>query len=166
LHINLFPCGDQQTVTTIRTTLRAASDCGFPAERIIFEVTESEQLTDHRRLIDIIKLYQQFGFQTALDDFGTGYSGLRLLAEFHPQYLKLDRNLIADIHDSEVKQTIFQGIQLICRKLDIRMMAEGVEKPEEYLWLRRAGVNFFQGFYFAEPAFEALPEVARERFRV
>jgi EAL domain-containing protein (putative c-di-GMP-specific phosphodiesterase class I) len=46
------------------------------------------------------------------------------------------------------------------------MMAEGVEKAEEYDWLRRAGVNFFQGFYFAKPAFEALPEVAGDLFSV
>ncbi|HEY2980542.1 MAG TPA: EAL domain-containing protein, partial [Anaerolineales bacterium] len=67
---------------------------------------------------------------------------------------------------SEVKQIIFQGIGLICGKLNIQMMAEGVEKAEEFEWLRRSGVNFFQGYYFARPAFEALPEVARELFAI
>jgi EAL domain-containing protein (putative c-di-GMP-specific phosphodiesterase class I) len=166
LNINLFAFGSDQTATTIRATLQAARACGIPAENIIFEVTESEQLTDHRRLIDIVRLYRHFGFQTALDDFGTGYSGLKLLVEYQPHYLKLDRNLIADIHRKEVKQTIFQGIQLICGKLGIKMMAEGVEQAEEFCWLRRAGVTYFQGFYFAAPAFEELPEVAGERFSI
>jgi EAL domain-containing protein (putative c-di-GMP-specific phosphodiesterase class I) len=166
LNINLFPYETYQTRMNIRATLQAALDCGFPADKIIFEVTESEQLTDHRRLIDIIRMYQLFGFRTALDDFGTGYSGLKLLVQYQPNYIKLDRNLIADIHENEVKQTIFHGINLICNKLKIRIMAEGVERAEEYDWLRRVGVNYFQGFYFAKPAFEALPEVAGELFAV
>lgn len=166
LHINLFPFGMYQTGMNIRATIQAAVDYGFPAGNIIFEVTESEKLTDQRRLIDIIKMYQRFGFQTAIDDFGTGYSGLKLLVEYHPNYLKLDRNLIADIHQSEVKQVIFQGIRFICERLNIELMAEGIEKPEEFHWLRLAGVNYFQGFYFAAPAFEALPEVARELFAI
>ena len=166
LNINLLPFGTYQTGMSIRATLQAAFDHDFPVENIVFEITESEMLTDHRRLIDIIKMYQEFGFQTAIDDFGTGYSGLKLLVEYHPNYLKLDRNLIADIHQSEVKQAIFQGIGLICNRLNIKMMAEGIEKADEFDWLRRAGVNFFQGYYFAPPAFEALPEVATELFSV
>ncbi len=166
LNINLLPFGTYQTGMNIRATMQAAVDFDFPVENIVFEITESEMLTDHRRLIDIIKMYQEFGFQTAIDDFGTGYSGLKLLVEYHPNYLKLDRNLIADIHQNEVKQAIFQGIGLICNRLKIEMMGEGIEKPEEFDWLRRAGVNYFQGYYFARPAFEALPEVARELFAI
>jgi EAL domain-containing protein (putative c-di-GMP-specific phosphodiesterase class I) len=166
LNLNLFPFGTYQTGMNIRATLRAAVSCGFPAENIIFEVTESERLTDHRRLVDIIKMYHEFGFRTAIDDFGTGYSGLNLLVEYQPNFLKLDRNLIADIHASEVKQTIFQGIGFICNKLNIDIMAEGVEKAEEFRWLRDAGVSLFQGYYFARPAFEALPEVPQELFQV
>jgi len=166
LHINLLPFGTIQTNSNIHATLKTSAECGFPLEHIVFEITESETLTDQRRLIDIIKLYQDFSFQTAIDDFGTGYSGLKLLVEYQPNFVKLDRNLIADIHENEVKQTILQGIKLICRKLRIEMMAEGVEKAEEYSWLRALGVNFFQGFYFACPAFEALPDVSAASFCV
>jgi EAL domain-containing protein (putative c-di-GMP-specific phosphodiesterase class I) len=160
LNINLLPFGSYQTGMNIRATLRASENFGFPIENIVFEVTESEMLTDHRRLIDIIKMYQEFGFQTAIDDFGTGYSGLKLLVEYQPNYVKLDRNLIADIHGNEVKQTVVQGIGFICKKLGVGLMAEGVERFEEFSWLRGAGVSLFQGYYFAPPAFEALPEVA------
>ncbi len=160
LNINLLPFGSYQTGMNIRATLRASESFGFPIQNIVFEVTESEMLTDHRRLIDIIKMYQEFGFQTAIDDFGTGYSGLKLLVEYQPSYVKLDRHLIADIHANEIKQTVVQGIGFICKKLGVGLMAEGVEKFEEYSWLRGTGVNLFQGYYFAEPAFESLPEVA------
>ncbi len=166
LNINLLPFGTYQTGMNIRATLQAAVDHNFPVENIVFEITESEMLTDQRRLIDIIRMYQEFGFQTAIDDFGTGYSGLKLLIEYQPNFLKLDRNLIADIDQSEVKQAIFHGIGLICGRLGIEMMAEGIEKAAEFDWLRRAGVNYFQGFYFAPPAFEALPDVALELFAI
>ncbi len=164
LNINLLPFGSYQTGMNIRATLRASENFGFPIQNIVFEVTESEMLTDHRRLIDIIKMYQEFGFQTAIDDFGTGYSGLKLLVEYQPSYVKLDRHLIADIHSNEIKQTVVQGIGFICKKLGVGLMAEGVEKFEEYSWLRESGVNLFQGYYFAEPAFEALPEVAHRLY--
>ena len=166
LHINLLPFGNYLTNTNIHETVKASVECGFPLENIVFEITESETLTDQRRLIDIIKLYRDFSFQTAIDDFGTGYSGIKLLIEYQPNFVKLDRYLIENIHENEVRQTILQGIQLICRKLNIEMMAEGVEKAEEYSWLRALGVKFFQGYYFACPAFEALPEVPSESFYV
>jgi EAL domain-containing protein (putative c-di-GMP-specific phosphodiesterase class I) len=82
-----------------------------------------------------------------------------MLAEYQPNYIKLDRNIIADIHENYVKQTIVKGIGSICKQLCIEMIAEGVEKVEEYQWLRQAGINIFQGYYFARPAFESLAEV-------
>lgn len=164
LHINLLPFGDTLTNMNIYTTMRTSAECGFPLENIIFEITEDEVLTDHRNLIEIIRLYQGYNFRTAIDDFGTGYSGLKLLVHYQPQYVKIDRSLIANIEEDEVKKVIFQGISLICRKLGIEMMAEGVERAEEYAWLRSMGVNYFQGFYFAFPAFEELPEVSRGLF--
>jgi EAL domain-containing protein (putative c-di-GMP-specific phosphodiesterase class I) len=166
LHINLLPFGDTLTSMNINATLRASAECGFPLENIIFEITEDEELTDHRNLIDIIKLYHGFNFRTAIDDFGTGYSGLKLLVRYQPHYVKLDRSLIANIDEDEVKQIVFQGIGLICRKLGVEVMAEGVERVEEYAWLRSMGVNYFQGYYFAFPAFEELPEVSTGLFNL
>ena len=67
--------------------------------------------------------------------------------------------MISNIHWDKVKQSIFSGIQKMCAQLSIHIVAEGVETAEEYNWLGNEGVNFFQGFYFAEPAFESLPSV-------
>jgi len=166
LNINLFPKAAYLARANIRATLRASLHHGFPVENIVFEVSEAGRLIDYRRLINIFKSHQEFGFQTAIDDFGTGYSGLKLLVEFQPNYLKLDRNLIADIHQEPVKQSIVRGIHRVCRELSIVMMAEGVEKAEEYRWLHAEGVNIFQGYYFARPAFEALCEVHPRLFAV
>ena len=159
LNINLLPKSIYLTGLNIRTTLQASLECGFPVENLVFEVSEAGRLKDYRRMINIFKSHQEYGFQTAIDDFGTGYSGLRLLVEYQPDFIKLDRNLIADIHQDHVRQTIVQAMGHVCRQLDIEMMAEGVEKAEEYHWLHRAGVNLFQGYYFARPVFEALSDV-------
>jgi EAL domain-containing protein (putative c-di-GMP-specific phosphodiesterase class I) len=115
-------------------------------------------------LLQYLQIIQDFGFKTAIDDFGVGYSGLKLLAQYQPNIIKLDRELISDIHSSLVKQSVFKGIQEICRPLSIEIIAEGVETAEEYHWLQEAGISIFQGFYFARPAFEALPDVANTLF--
>src|SRR5512142_936703 len=159
LNINLFPNAIHLTGMNIRATLQASFQEGFPVENLIFEVSEAERLIHYSRVVEIFKSYEDFGFQTAIDDFGTGYSGLRMLAEYQPNYIKLDRNIIADIHQNHVKQTIVKGVGSICKQLCIEIVAEGVEKAEEYEWLRGAGINLFQGYYFARPAFEALSEV-------
>jgi EAL domain-containing protein (putative c-di-GMP-specific phosphodiesterase class I) len=164
LNINLFPNAVNWTGLNIRTTLQASVKEGFPVENIIFEISEVEKFENYPRMIEIFKSYQDYGIQTAIDDFGTGYSGLRMLAEYQPNYIKLDRTLIADIHENYIKQTIVKGIGNICKQLSIEMMAEGVEIAEEYQWLRAVGINIFQGFYFAKPSFEALIDVQPRLF--
>lgn len=131
----------------------------FPVENIVFEITESEDLTGRQTLIRNLKLLQEFGFQTAIDDFGAGYSGLKLLMEYQPNYVKLDRHLISNIHADKVKQAVFWGVRQICDHLSIDLVAEGVENRDEYRWLEEAGIHLFQGYYFAKPAFEALPRI-------
>jgi EAL domain-containing protein (putative c-di-GMP-specific phosphodiesterase class I) len=160
LNINISAKGLYQVDLNIAATFIASRNNGFPVKNIIFEITESESLTDHRNLLKNLKILQDFGFTTAIDDFGMGYSGLKLLLEYQPNIIKLDRELVSDIHKNSVKQYIFSGIQRMCQKLSIDLVAEGVEKIEEYVWLYKEGIDFFQGFYFARPAFEALPIVA------
>lgn len=159
LHINFMPNAVYDPARCIRTTLAAAKECGFPTERIVFEVVESEQITDHAHLKRIIKYYSETGFLTAIDDFGAGYAGLNLLAEYQPHIIKLDRQLIIGIHDNYVKQVIVDAIIGVCNKLGMELLAEGVELEEEYHWLHRAGISLFQGYYFARPGFECLPQL-------
>lgn len=159
VNINFYPNAVYKPELCIRTTLAAAKEYGFPIERILFEVTEGEQITDHAHLLSIIREYQRLGFQTAIDDFGAGYAGLNLLAEMQTDFIKLDLQLIRDIDSHHPKQVIVKGILQVCRELSIRVIAECVETRAEYLWLKEAGITLFQGYYFARPGFECLPEV-------
>jgi EAL domain-containing protein (putative c-di-GMP-specific phosphodiesterase class I) len=164
LNLNLSAQSIYQTDLSIMTTFQASIQNGIPVENIVFEVLEMESLTDQRNLLQYLRLIQEFGFATAIDDFGAGYSGLKLLVEYQPNYIKLDRHLIGNINQDYVRQNVFSGIKHICERLAIEIVAEGVESAGEYHWLKEAGVSIFQGYYFARPAFEALPDVANKAF--
>lgn len=164
LNLNLLPNSAHGTSMGVFSTLRAALEQGFPPDRLVFEVSEAELLQHQTHLDGIFEAYREWGFLTAIDDFGAGYSGLRMLSDYQPNFIKLDRNLIADIRQNHVKQVIVRGIFSICSQLSIETIAEGVERAEEYHWLLDAGIHLFQGFYFGRPAFEALAPVPSALF--
>ncbi|WP_300656708.1 EAL domain-containing protein [Pseudomonas sp.] len=157
--INFMPNAVYRAETCIRATLEAARRYNFPLERIIFEVTEQEQVLDISHLTDILRAYRKQGFMTAIDDFGAGYAGLNLLADFQPDLIKLDMALIRGIDQDSVRQILVEATLQMCRKLDIRVIAEGIETTGELDALRDMGVELFQGYLFAKPGFEALPEI-------
>ncbi|MCP8900690.1 EAL domain-containing protein [Gilvimarinus xylanilyticus] len=159
LSINFLPNAVYRPELCIRTTLAAAREHNFPVERIMFEITEAEKVSDSAHLRRIVDYYQRSGFTTALDDFGAGYAGLNLLASFHPDVLKLDRELISGVDEAPVKKIILRHTLAMCRDLDIIPLAEGVETRAEFDTLVAMGVERFQGYFFARPGFEALPEV-------
>ncbi|MES2858206.1 MAG: EAL domain-containing protein [Pseudomonadota bacterium] len=158
--INFLPNAVYKAATCIRATLEAARQHGFPTSRLIFEITENEELVDKAHLKDIIREYRRQGFKTAIDDFGAGYAGLNLLAEFQPDIIKLDMALVRAIDSDPVRQAIVRGILGVCEALSIEVIAEGVETTAELTVLRGMGIGLFQGFLFAKPGFECLPEVA------
>ena len=143
LNLNLSAQSIYEIDLSIQTTFQASIQSGIPVENIIFEVLEMESLTDQRNLLQYLRLIQYFGFTTAIDDFGAAYSGLKLLAEYQPNFIKLDRFLIGNIQQDFVKQTVFAGVKHICEQLAIEIVAEGVENAEEYRWLCAAGISIF-----------------------
>jgi EAL domain-containing protein (putative c-di-GMP-specific phosphodiesterase class I) len=160
LSINFMPNAIYRPETCIRTTLEAAAELGFDQTRLMFEVNEGEQVIDRQHLRNIFAEYKRHGFKTAIDDFGAGYAGLNLLAQFQPDFIKLDMELVRDIDKDRVRQAIVSGIVETCRLLDMRIIAEGIESKAEFEFLRDKGIQLFQGYLFARPAYRALPEVS------
>ena len=113
-------------------------------------------MTDRPHLVNIFQEYHRFGFRTAIDDFGAGYAGLTLLSEFQPDIIKIDMELVRNIDTSLAKQAIVRGIVSMCATLDIRVLAEGIETPQERDLLHKAGIDLMQGYLFCRPAFKAL----------
>ena len=159
LSINFLPNAIYKPELCIRTTLEAARVHRFPVQRIIFEATEGEAISDSQRLVHILREYKHTGFLTAIDDFGAGYAGLNLLADFQPDIVKLDMGLVRGIDGSRPRQAIVRGILRMCQELAIRVLAEGVETPNERDCLIDEGVSLMQGYLFSRPAFEARGEI-------
>lgn len=160
LSINFMPKAVYEPAACLRATLLAARRCNFPTSSIMFEFTENEEVTDAEHLSNIITEYRRQGFYTAIDDFGAGHAGLGLLVEFQPDLIKIDMKLVRGIDSSPARQAVVTGVIGIAAKLGITVLAEGVETEAEFLFLKASGICLFQGYWFAEPAFEALPAVS------
>lgn len=159
LSINFLPNAIYKPERCIRTTLEAAKKYNFPIQNIMFEFTEVEKVEDTAHIKRVVDYYQSLGFKTATDDFGAGYSGLNLLADFQTDIIKLDMELIRDINSDKKRQLIVTHCLNMFKDLNITALAEGIETVEEYVWLKHAGVELMQGYLFAKPGFECLPNV-------
>ena len=151
LSINFMPNAVYEPAACIRATLAAAHRTGFDHSRLMFEFTENEPMRDSAHVGAIIAAYRKFGFLTALDDFGAGYAGLGLLAQFQPDLIKIDMELLRGVDGSRSRQAIVTGLMRIATDLGVQVIAEGVETAAEYEILTAIGVRLFQGYYFGRP---------------
>jgi blue light- and temperature-responsive anti-repressor len=159
LNLNFLPQGLYVSAASIGSTLQAAERNNLPVERIILEVIEGEVIADHAHFARLLNEFRGMGLKVAIDDFGAGYSGLNLLAEFQPDQVKIDMNLVRRIETHGPRQSIVRAVAQVCRDLGIDLVAEGVETVQEYSWLAEQGIRLFQGYLFAKPGFEIFPAV-------
>lgn len=156
LNINFMPNAVYEPMACLQKTIEAAMAHDFPTSLITFEFTENEEIIDHDHLINIINTYRELGFETAIDDFGAGYAGLSLLADFETDIVKIDRQLVDHVDQDHKRQAILIGLMKTAELLNLKVVCEGIERPEEYHFLRTIGVRYMQGYLFAKPALEKL----------
>ncbi|WP_433963792.1 EAL domain-containing protein [Tunturiibacter gelidiferens] len=142
--------------------VRLAKHYGLRTESLVLELSEGVRL-DGNELARIVDLHRKAGVVIAIDDFGAGYAGLSVLARCAPDVVKIDRELIKGIASNRAKKTIVEAFSKVCRKLRVKLIAEGVETVEEYLTLRGFGIRYMQGFLFARPAGCEIPQVRYPR---
>ena len=159
INVNLSPANLERSRKLVQKTLALTAKYKIDHQKIVIEITETEAIQDMERAINLIHQFRAQGIKVAIDDFGAGYSGLNLLANFQPDMVKLDMGLIRNIESHGPRQSIVRAIRQVCFELGIDLVAEGVETTEQYYWLRESGIKLFQGFLFAKPAIEALPEI-------
>ncbi len=138
--------------------VKEAERLGINPSSIVIELTEGVR-TNPLKLTRIIANYRSAGIVVALDDFGGGYAGLNVLATCVPDVLKIDAELIRNIHSSPLKKTIVSAFADVCRRLSVEIIAEGVETIAEVDALHRMGINLMQGYFFAHPQIGQMPEV-------
>ncbi len=133
---------------------RADTPLGRIASRVVLEITERASLDTVERVTDCVEKLRGLGYRIAVDDLGAGYSGLTALALLEPEFVKLDMSLIRNIDTSATLQRIVKGMIRLSHDLGAKVVAEGIETPEEHHWLAEAGCDLLQGFLFGRPAAE------------
>jgi len=121
------------------------------AERVVLEITERAPLDSVRDARRRIAALRDLGYRIAVDDLGAGYSGLGTFAQLEPEFVKLDMDLLRDVHVTPTKQKVIRSLAALAREMGMLVVAEGVERREERDTLIDLGCELLQGFYFARP---------------
>lgn len=124
---------------------------GLGAGMLELELTETVAALDCASASALFDRLRARKIAISIDDFGAGYSSLSYLKKLSFDKLKIDREFVTNVDTDRQSQAICQSIIALGRGLGITVLAEGVERHEEYVWLRRHGCRFFQGYYFSRP---------------
>ena len=123
----------------------------YPRGNVIIELSESQPTHDFQELASAAQHYREYGIQIAIDDLGQGFSSLVLWKELLPEYVKIDRYFIHNVHQDLLKQQVVRSICEIAHQAQATVIAEGIETLEELIELRRLGVMGGQGYALGHP---------------
>lgn len=151
LFVNFSPDCLLLTDTHLSFGLTQLARSGLKPDDIVIEITESSTIRDYAELRDAIARLKKMGFKIALDDLGEGTSSLRLWSELSPDYVKIDKHFIANIHNDPIKLEFVRGIQKIAVESNTLTIAEGIETKEELAVIKDLKVDFAQGYLFGRP---------------
>lgn len=118
---------------------------------LLVEITEGVLMDNNAEVIQRLQQFKAYGIQVAVDDFGTGYSSLSYLNKFQVDYIKIDRSFIRDLNLSPSNQTLCEAMISMAHKLNIKVVAEGVETKEQLTILKKMNCDYVQGFLFSPP---------------
>ena len=118
---------------------------------IVLEATERTSIEDVDTFKSSLSYYKEQGFSVAMDDVGSGYSGINRLFIVNPHFIKIDIEMIRDIHKSEYKKSLLRSIVKFANNVGSYVIAEGVENSQELEALIEIGVHYAQGFHWYAP---------------
>lgn len=121
--------------------------------KLEFELTENATIEQTDEIHNTLKQIREMGSDISIDDFGMGHSSLKYLYDFFANVVKLDASLVQAVPKGEDRQQIVKAILDLCKRLDVRVVAEGVETKEQLEIMNKLGADYYQGWYFSK----ALP---------
>ncbi len=124
---------------------------GIPARYLEFEITESIFIESAEKASNCLNELKAMGIRIAIDDFGTGYSSLSYLNSFPADILKIDKTFIDDMNTGDTSQKYVEAIISLAHVMDLEVIAEGVEEPEQLETLRKINCDYIQGFIWGRP---------------
>ncbi len=141
---------DDEFITSLDKNLDKIDSIDKP--RIVFEILESDYISDYTLLEEFIMKYRNQGIKIAIDDFGTGYSNFAHILKIRPNYIKIDGSLIKNLNIDKNSYEMVKSVVDFSKALNIRTIAEFIHSEEVFNIALELGVDEFQGFYLAEPA--------------
>lgn len=165
LFLNTIPALLLETDYQHGLTLNFLEKANLSANRVVIELTEQYPIDDYQLMRDATEHYRSMGFSIALDDLGAGYSGLRTWSELKPDFVKLDRHFIQDIHEDRTKLQFVKSMLDIAHSIGCKVISEGIEVREEYLANHEINIDFGQGYYFARPSLKPQKELDSSLFK-
>ncbi len=136
-----------------------AEEYGIPKEKIVLEITEESAIHNYDLFRQAIFYYKHQGYKIAIDDFGAGYGGLKMLSIIEPDFVKIDRHFISQIDKTMIKFNLVESVTHVCRRMGIKVIAEGIERREELDIVTGCGIDLAQGYYLARPSRHAFMNV-------
>ena len=135
----------------VATLKKALQTSGLPADHLEIEVTESVIMENAVHASEVLLAIQALGVTTSVDDFGTGYSSLAYLKKLPIDNLKIDRAFIDGLPEDANDSAITRAVIAMAHSLGFKVIAEGIETPEQQVFLKAEGCDEAQGFYFSRP---------------
>lgn len=127
-------------------------------ERVVLEITERTAIKDYPKFRERLKTLREMGYRFAVDDAGSGYAGLGSIANLEPDFIKLDISLINAIDTNFIKQNLVETMVKFANDHGAMVIAEGVERAEEFMAVRNLGVHLVQGFFLHKPSSAGIPK--------
>ena len=135
----------------VERVVHALHESRLDAKYLELEITESLIMQDVERAVKMMHEFEALGVQISIDDFGTGYSSLSALKNFPVARLKIDKSFIDDLTSNENDKAVASAVISLGQKLNLRVIAEGVETEEQIAILRKNNCDEIQGYHFSEP---------------
>jgi diguanylate cyclase (GGDEF)-like protein/PAS domain S-box-containing protein len=135
----------------VRDIIDILNESGLDAQWLNLEITESIAISDIDFTITILKELKQIGVALALDDFGTGYSSLSYLRKLPINIIKIDKSFIDEISESVHAAAITEAIIVMSHKMNMKVIAEGVETQNQHELLQQENCDMAQGYLFSRP---------------
>ena len=139
--------------------IQLAENADLPSDMVTIEITERSLIEDLKKSIEFLARLRIKGFNLSVDDFGTGYSSIKQLEILPFNELKIDKSFIMGIEKDKQKRAIVQSITELASRMDLKIVAEGVETEEAYTISKNFGCDYCQGFLTGRPV--AYEELAR-----
>ena len=124
---------------------------GLPGDAVVMEITEGLMMDASSAITEQMLAYRSAGIQVALDDFGTGYSSLSYLKKFDIDFVKIDQSFVRNLETDGDNLALCEAIIVMAHKLNLQVIAEGVETDGQRQLLEHIGCDFAQGYLFAKP---------------